>query len=213
MPAASPVERPVLAVGECDPTVRHVGVRIEGAASGTDVDDIEIEDAEIAAVSLDGGRVTRLVLSNCTLRSVSLVEVDLSDGRLDRVEVTGSRWASCVVDGGTWEGVTLTDVRSVRLSARQATWRQVTFRDCDLTALDLSGARLDRVRFENCTMVDTEFAGATVKKVDFVECDLAGVRTIGSLRGATVDMPTLTSMAGAMAATFGVTVAGVGHSR
>lgn len=196
----------MLTPGTCDPTVRHVGVRVEGSESGLVVDDIEIESAEIVGVALDGGRVTRLVLSGCVVRSVSLVEVDVSDGRWDHVEVTESRWASCVADGSTWEAVTLDDVRAVRLSARQATWRQVTWRGCDLTALDLTGARLDRVRFEGCTLVDAEFAGATVKKADFVDCDLSGVRSIGSLRGATVDMPTLTSMAGAMAATFGVRV-------
>lgn len=187
--------------------MRHLGVRVEGAATGVVVDDVEIEDAELVAVDLDGGRITRLVLSGCVVRSVSLVEVDLSDGRVDHVDVTGSRWASCVVDGGTWEAVTLEDVRAVRLSARQATWRQVTWRGCDLTALDLSGARLDRVRFEGCVLVDADFSGATVKKADFVDCDLTGVRGIGSLRGATVDVPTLTSMAAAMAATFGVAVA------
>ena len=184
-----------------------MGVRVEGEASGLGIDDVEIEQAEVANVALDGGRVTRLVLSASTVRSVSLVEVDLSDGRLDDVTVTASRWASCVLDGSTWEAVTVGDVRALRLSARQATWRQVTWRGCDLTGLDLSGARLDRVRFENCTLVDAEFAGAAVKKADFVECDLAGVRSIGALRGATVDLPTLTSMAGAMAATFGVRVA------
>lgn len=172
-----------------------------------DLDDVEIEDSEVVGVSLDGGRVTRLVLADCTVRSVSLVETDLSDGRLDRVAVSGSRWASCVVDGSTWEAVTLDDVRALRLSARQATWRQVTWRDCDLTAVDLSGARLDRVRFERCVLADAEFAGATVKRAEFVDCDLSGVRTVASLRGATVDLTTLTSMAAAMAATFGVTVA------
>jgi uncharacterized protein YjbI with pentapeptide repeats len=201
-----PAERTPLLLGACDPTVRHVGVRVAGTADRLDLDDVEIEDSELAAVSLDGGRVTRLVLSGCTVRSVSLVEVDLADGRIDHTGVTGSRWASCVVDGGTWDEVTLDDVRAVRLSARQATWRQVTWSDCDLSAVDLSGARLDRVRFERCTMVDAEFAGATVKRAEFVDCDLGGVRSITALRGATVDVSTLTSMAGAMAATFGVTV-------
>lgn len=182
-------------------------MRVEGEATGLQVDDVEIERAEVANVALDGGRVTRLVLGASVVRAVSLVEVDLSDGRLDDVTLSASRWAGCVIDGGTWESVTLEDVRALRLSARQATWRQVTWRGCDLTGLDLSGARLDRVRFENCTMVDTEFAGATVKATEFVDCELAGVRSIGALRGATVDLTTLTSMAGAMAATFGIRVA------
>lgn len=206
MTGSAPVERSPLVIGECDPTARHIGVRVTGGVDRLDLDDVEIEDAELVAVSVDGGRMTRLVLSGCTVRSVSLVEVDLSDGRVDHTDVTGSRWASCVVDGGTWDAVTFDDVRAVRLSARQATWRQVTWRDCDLTAVDLSGARLDRVRFERCTMVDAEFAAATVKQAEFVDCELAGVRSIGALRGATVDLSTLTSMAGAMAATFGVNV-------
>lgn len=186
--------------------MRHVGVRVEGTAAGLIVDDVEIDDAEITALELDGGRVTRLVLTDSAVRAVSLVEVDLSDGRWSGVDASECRWASCVVDGGTWERVTVHDVRALRLSARQATWRQVTWRDCDLTGLDLTGARLERVRFERCAMTDTDFSAATVKSAEFVDCDLGGVRNVGSLRGATVDVPTLTSMAATMAAGFGLKI-------
>lgn len=207
MGAPSPRDRPRREIAGLDPTVQHVGVLLTGSAAGLDLDDVEVEDAELTGLALDASRVTRWTLVDATVRSVSLVETDLSDGRWERVTVEGSRWAGCVVDGSTWEDVTATDVRALRLSARQVTWRRVRFTDCDLTGLDLSGARLDGVRFDRCTMPDTEFAGATVKRADFAECDLSGVRTVASLRGATVDQVTLTSMAPAMAAGLGVRLA------
>jgi uncharacterized protein YjbI with pentapeptide repeats len=149
--------------------------------------------------------------ANSAIVEVSLEDCDVvgvlaQKSRLERVTITGSRlrgieWAAGVIRGLTFDGVHGAD-----LSCRFSTLRVATFRDCQLAETDFTEVEFDQVTFERCDLRGAKFDHAKVKSLRIAGCNLAGVTGAVDLRGASMDLDDVLSLAPSLARELGITI-------
>src|SRR5262249_17729187 len=132
----------------------------------------------------------------------------------------------CDFSEATWDRVRLVDCRASAIELPQTKLRNVAFVDCKLDDANLRHARLQEARFENCVLTGAEFIGAQLENVDFAGSDLPGVdfnearcagvdlrdarltglKGLAALRGATVALDQVVTLAPALALALGLRV-------
>jgi uncharacterized protein YjbI with pentapeptide repeats len=116
-----------------------------------------------------------------TLEDCDVIGVLAQNSRLERVTVTGSRLRGVAWAGGVIRDLTLDGVNGTDLSCRFSALRVVTFRDCQLDH-------------------------AKVKSLRITGCNLAGVTGAVDLRGASIDLDDVLSLAPSLARETGITI-------
>jgi uncharacterized protein YjbI with pentapeptide repeats len=125
---------------------------------------------------------------------------------LDRVD-----FVDCRLSGLQLIGARLRNVRFVRCqldacSARSLAGYRVEFDDCRIAGADFTRAGLPGAQFIDCDLTGADFSNADVAGARFHGSRLDGVRGVASLRGATVDLAQVVTLAVAMATALGITV-------
>jgi hypothetical protein len=143
------------------------------------------------------------------------------DVELVRCDLSGSDLSEAV-----WERVRLVDCRASAVELPQANLRNVRFVDCKLDDANLRLARLREVRFENCVLTRAELVAGQLEAVGFGGSDLAGVdfsqarcaavdlrdarltgiKGVDALRGATVDLDQVVTLAPTLALALGMRI-------
>ena len=141
-----------------------------------------------------------------TVEDCDIIGVLAQNSRLERVTISGSRLRGATWAGGVIRDVTLDAVNAAELSCRFSALRAVTFRDCQLTEADFTEAEFDQVAFERCELRGAKFDHAKVKSLRITGCNLAGVSGAVDLRGASIDLDDVLSLAPSLAREIGITI-------
>jgi uncharacterized protein YjbI with pentapeptide repeats len=177
----------------------------------SELDALVIEDGEAAGVRIVGARHAGETFGSARLFDVELVRCDLS---------------GCDFSESVWQRVTLTDCRATSLELAQSTLRDVTFSDCRVDDANFRMAKLLRTRFESCSLTSSDFGAAGLEHIAFPGCDLSsadlsqvrcqdvdlrdarldGLKGVGSLLGATIDVDQVFGLAPALAVALGLIV-------
>jgi len=149
--------------------------------------------------------------SNSEVVDVALEDCDVigvlaQKSRLERVTVTGSRLRGVAWAGGVIRDITVDGVNGTDVSCRFSTLRIVTFRDCQLPEADFTEAEFDQVTFERCDLRAAKFDHAKVKSLRITGCNLAGATGAVDLRGASIDLDDVLSLAPSLARETGITI-------
>jgi uncharacterized protein YjbI with pentapeptide repeats len=133
-------------------------------------------------------------LANTTLRGGSLTRVLVDGGRL-----TGLQVAETEVRDATWRacGAEMATFRHARLE-------RVTFEDCVLREADFMGVRGDWVRFHDCDLRGASFRHANFTNSEFRRCRMEDIEGIEGLRGTSMDLEQMLTLAPALARALGV---------
>jgi uncharacterized protein YjbI with pentapeptide repeats len=145
--------------------------------------------------------VVEVAIEDCDVVGVIAVK-----SRLERMQVTSSRLRGVSWAGGVIRGVTLEGVSTADLSCRFSTLRGVAIRDTDLTGADFTETELDDVVFERCDLRGAQFTHARVKKLRMAGCNLAGISGAIDLRGASMALDDVLSLAPSLAREIGITI-------
>ena len=117
---------------------------------------VRIDQSLLRGVTLsgapDGTRAERLVMADVRVEGSDLSNLDMSEGRLERVEFVETR-------------LTGANLRDVRL-------KSVLFQECKLDLAMLRMARFEACVFERCRLTEADFYGADLSGVVFRGCDL-----------------------------------------
>lgn len=132
------------------PRIAHELDRVEGLVLE---DDLAVDDAELRSIDVDG--------------------------RVARVQVTGSVLDGVDLVGSDVEHLSLTDVivRDADLSGAmllEADLGRVTFERCRMSGVVLAGATLRDVRFSGCRMDGAVLDAVRAERTEAVDCVLAG---------------------------------------
>lgn len=143
----------------------HRGLRLEGVrCSDVEAEKVELKNFVLTEVDLSEAKLDRLDLEDGSINICNLANLRSQSCTLDRIEIEGSRLT----------GATLVEPRLV----------DVVFRD---SLLDLSSFRfghLKRVRFEGCRLSEADFQGVVADACAFIDCDLTGAQlSHGSFEG------------------------------
>lgn len=141
-----------------------------------------------------------------TLEDCDVIGVLAQKSRLERVSITGSRLRGVSWAAGVIRGVTLDSVTGQDLSCRFSTLRVVTLRDCQLPEVDFTEAEFDQVMLERCDLRAAKFDHAKVKSLRIAGCNLAGASGAIDLRGASMDLDDVLSLAPSLAREIGIAI-------
>jgi uncharacterized protein YjbI with pentapeptide repeats len=184
-------------------------------------------DGEVLTGDLSGQSAANARFLECTFQRCDLSELRAPRARFADtgmyavhgagVDLSGSSWLDCVVQGARLGAVAAYDaeLRRVRfegckiefLNLRGSSLVEVAFVDCQLLEPDFAQARLSAVDFSGSRLVAAEFAGARLAGVDLSGAELAAPRGLASLKGATISRLQLIEHGAALAAELGIIVA------
>ena len=142
-----------------------------------------------------------LALSEC-----DIIGIVAEKSRLERITVTDSRLRGTSWAGGVVRDVTLDNVTGTDVSFRFSTLRLLTIRDSRIPELDFTNVEFDEVRLERCSLPGAVFDHAKVKSLRIASCDLAGATGVLSLRGASMELDDVLSIAPSLAREIGIEV-------
>ncbi len=133
-------------------------------------------------------------LANTTFRGGSLTRVLVEGGRLTGLQVAETEIRDCV-----WRacGADMASFRHARLE-------RVTFEDCVLREADFTGVRGDWVRFHDCDLRGAGFGHAEFSRSEFRRCRMDDVEGVEGLRGTSMELEPMLTLAPAMARALGV---------
>ena len=150
--------------------------------------------------------VTNSEIVEVTLEDCDVVGVIAQKSRLERVTITGSRLRGVTWAAGVIRGLTMDQVNGTDLSCRFSTLRVVTIRDCQLSEADFTEVEFDQVLFERCDLRGAKFDHAKVKQLRIARCSLAGASGAIDLRGASMELDDVLSLAPSLARETGITI-------
>lgn len=120
--------------------------------------------------------------------------------------ISGSRLRGVAWVGGVIRDLTLDGVTGQDVSCRFSTMRVVTLRDCQLPEADFTEVEFDQVLMERCDLRAAKFDHAKVKSLRIAGCNLAGASGAIDLRGASMDLDDVLSLAPSLARDVGITI-------
>lgn len=184
-------------------------------------DRIILEDADLSAADLSGGRLTECVLRSVTMGDADLTAASIVESSWERVnsphlKAPRSTWRDVVLQDsrlGVAElhdaGISAMVVRGCKLdlvNLRNAVFTDVLFEDCAIGELDISGARANRVKFSDCTLGTLEARDARLKDVDLRGAALHRLVGLAGLKGALISPGQLLDLAPSLAQHLGLEV-------
>jgi uncharacterized protein YjbI with pentapeptide repeats len=141
-----------------------------------------------------------------TFEDCDVIGVTAEKSRLDRVTITGSRIRGVIWAGGVIRDLTLDMVSGTDVSCRFSALRVVTIRDCQLPEADFTETEFDQVLIERCDLRGARFDHAKVKQLRIAGCNLAGATGAVDLRGASMELDDVVSLAPSLARENGITI-------
>jgi len=149
----------------------------------------------------DNSEIVEVTFEDC-----DVVGILAQKSRIERVSITGSRVRGVTWAAGIIRGLTVDTVTTKDLSCRFSTLRVVTFQDCQLPEADFTEVEFDQVVIERCDLRGAKFDHAKVKSLRIAGCNLAGASGAISLRGASMDLDDVLSLAPSLARENGITI-------
>lgn len=172
------------------------------------------------------------------LTSVTLLESELTESGVDRLELRGARilssrlsrvtapvvsgrgstWRDAEVLGSRLGAVDITDAEVRRfviedsklgwLNLRSSKVQDALFRNCTFDEIDFGDATLARVAFENCTTEKLTLTRVRAEHLDLRGLDFRAIDGLEGLKGSVLSHDQLAYLSGAFAHHFGITVRG-----
>jgi uncharacterized protein YjbI with pentapeptide repeats len=141
--------------------------------------DTILENASLANTTFRGGSFTRVVIDGGRLTGVQLAETEVRD----------CLWRGCGADMAAF---------------RHAKLAHVTFEDCSLREADFTGVRGESVRFHDCDLRGATFGHAQFTSSEFRRCRMDDIEGIQGLRGTSLELEQLVTLAPALARALGL---------
>jgi uncharacterized protein YjbI with pentapeptide repeats len=172
--------------------------------SGLSLTDLRLEEVSLDGGDLSGSRLIDPRFRDVIVREANLANAVLRAGSLARVEIV-----RCRMTGITLTETELRDTAWRECSAdlamlRHATLSRVSFDACTLRRADFMGARCDHVRFRDCDLTGASFSHAQFTHSEFLRCRLDQVEGVEGLRGTSMDVEQMLTLAPVFAAALGI---------
>lgn len=181
--------------------------KVTGATTGvSSLTCATFDRMQLERVSFRDARLTSVIFTDALLQNCDLAGVKAESSSMLRTEIVDSR-----LTGGSWSECTLRHVcfRSCRMqyaSFRQQKFGAGLFEDCDLRDSDFQAADLRGATFVRCDLTHVQLSNASLDGARFEDCSLDLARGVGALRGATMGVKEMLSLAPSMAAALGITI-------
>lgn len=174
--------------------------------SGQEAKRIQFDSVRLSAPDLTGARFRDGSWADVEVHDGQLAALDITGSALRRVIVRASRLDGLVLSETTAKDVVVTDCKLDLANLRFAKWTHVSFARCSLREADLAGAILKNIVFTDCDLTAADFSNAKLTNVDLRGSRLANLRGLTSLSGATISYDQLITLGPELAAALNIQV-------
>jgi uncharacterized protein YjbI with pentapeptide repeats len=193
----------------------------EGLRAHTEHTDVELLELDLPAAHLTGLSLETARVKGCRLEGAELRRLHCRRVVFDTCDFANSTWLDCDLGevafldcrftGASIAGGRLSEVVlracQLRLAKLSHLGRpHALLQSCDLRGALLMESDLSEVRFAECDFGDAELFNVGLAGNDLRDNELGGLRGVGCLRGATVDVLQLLALGPALAAHVGLNV-------
>ncbi|QEG32165.1 Secreted effector protein pipB2 [Gemmata obscuriglobus] len=153
--------------------------------AGTDFRTIELAEATLYRITLDGSDFRNCSLSNVSFDKIKGAKFDgarFTEGSFSDAENCSLK--NVKMDGVRWNPAEFVrcDFSGATLKIRTGSFTRAT--DCTFKKTDLSGAELEQSHFGGCDFTGADLSHAKLQKTDFTAANLAGATCVDAdLRG------------------------------
>lgn len=169
-------------------------------------DDGECREQRIVGARPSGRDFCRARFTDVDLVRCDLTGCDFSEAVWLRVRLVDCRASAIDLAQTDLRNVTIADCKLDDANLRLSRLREVRFDGCVLTGAEFVGATLDDVAFTGSDLAGAEFAQATCSAVDLREARLTGIKSVGALRGSTVALEQVVTLASELALALGLRI-------
>ena len=176
------------------------GPRCEGRSAA----DARLEEVAVDGGDLRGAHLIDARLTDVVVREANLANMVIRGGSLSRVEIVRCRLTGLAIAETDVGDVVCRECAGDLAMLRHARLTRVTFESCTLRGADFMGARCDHVRFSDCDLTGASFAQAHFTGSEFVRCRMDDVEGVDGLRGTSMEVEQILTLAPAFAAALGI---------
>jgi len=174
--------------------------------SGIRAGNLSFDEAVFEKVQLTQAQLEKIAMNDCIFKNCDLSGVRATEGSWIRIHSLTGRMVGMDCSRSTLKDVVFEGCKLNMTNFRFAKLVRVHFIDCALAEVDFQSAELTDVTFEGCHMEKTAFDHCRAVRVDMRKSELIAIRGWQSLKGATIDLLQLATVAPQLAAELGLTV-------
>lgn len=178
---------------------------------GESVDDVLVSGVDLAGSRAHGfgirsSRLAGVMLQSCELQRLDARDVvfencdlsgsDLSESRLERVELLGCRLSGAVLSMSILKDVRVRDCKLDGVNLRMSEGERVWVSDSNLRDADFYEAKFRSSRMLECDLTGSEFSKADLSGTHLQGSRLDGAKGAGGLRGIRIDSDQAALLAG-----------------
>jgi uncharacterized protein YjbI with pentapeptide repeats len=140
--------------------------------------EVRIDRCVWRAVTISDPKARRLQVQDSRIESSDLANVDLTEGRLERVEITSTRLTGGIFTEAQLRSVLFQECKLDFAVMRMAKMKSCVFERCNLTDVDFYGADLSGTVFRGCDLSRADISHAKLLGADIRDCRLDGIRGV-----------------------------------
>lgn len=163
-----------------------------------------IDRSRVTRATFEGSRFDSVIFSDCLLYGCDFANLRAQSSSLMRVVVSNSRLTGARWSDGVIRDAHFTECRMEFSSFRHGKCIRVVFEDCDLRDSDFQEADLSGTAFIRCDLSRVQLSNATLEGVRFRDCNLDLAQGVEAMKGASIGVKELISLAPAMATALGI---------
>src|SRR5918993_8558 len=167
---------------------------------------VTLDRVRLDRVCLQGARLTSVILTDSRLHQCDLAGLRAESSSMQRTEIVDSRLTGFSWSDGALRHVHFKSCRMQYASFRQQRFGTAWFEDCDLRDGDFQAADLRGAIFTGCDLTHVQFSNASLDGASFEDCMLEMARGVSALRGASIGVKEMLSLAPSMASALGIRV-------
>ena len=147
-----------------------------------DLSGLRLGECELEEVTLDEARLAGAGATDVVVRGGSWANVRAERSTLRRVRVERLRATGVTLSEAELVDVDVSEARLDLATFRLARLERVAFVDCRLDEADFGGARLVSVRFDRCSLTRAVLTGSQLERCELASCDVSGLDRGGGPR-------------------------------
>ena len=176
-------------------------------AGGLELSGIVFAECEFSGVSFNETQLRGASFRDCLVDEAYAPVLMAARSTLHDVEFRNPRWGSAEMYDSGWQSVKIDGGKLDFVNLRGSRLADILITDCIINELDLGSVTAARIALKNCTIGSLDLGSAKLKDFDLRGTDFRSISGLGSLAGVIIDDYQLGIMAPLLAAHLGIVVA------
>lgn len=174
--------------------------------SGRRLKSVVIQESFVNKANFMNTNIERFEVRDCTFRDCDFTASGLAASSWHVAEIINARCTGLQLQNSTLRNVMFKGCKIELVNLRFAKVENVIFQDCMIDDIDFYSSMLKNVEFVGCTIENIGFTNARLKNIDLTGSQIISVKGVSGLKGATINLEQLMTLAPYFAQEFGIII-------